>query len=774
VTPRWVGLAAALTGCSTLAPPQVACDEQNPCKQGQVCNDGTCYDDALPARDLIALDVSSALEGGFRVELRGNDASVRRILDERPYRFRAGLGDREDGDDLIPGVRDRLSLLVEETFAVDGDDQTAPLPATLTLTQPSRLRRDPTTAALQRFDPLSPEGEPVAQPEVVVPWAHYEPQDEDGSRPLVVLVNPDDTKDAKTNSEVYRGLVYRQLVRPQSGEVETHAFTIPTRRECHRKLHGTVRILGDMAPPDVAVELALVHARGVPTGGEPVCELQTGTPAVCSPDTVLPNAPPSCTNANQCPAPYGCHDQRCGCASDDECPEGQICEVDTHRCALDLVDLPATKGGVGTRPGEADFDAWVYTYCEDAIEMDRELEFVVRAAPQTAPDQRALPPLNFRVRADFLWQDGKGKPVELSPLCFPPWAPPQRLAVVLQVAPQELYRDDGGGVWTCCATDCFDQGAPPPTPAACPVATSLSARTTFAPDLEQWSAASCVDLDSAPDSPGGQTVTSSFDLATCVAAGDPCEIALTRGEDSLAYELRIEPPVGSLVRSMVFPVPQVVDAATTALAPPPLAYRVLLRGQAALEDADGCKSTPGIDPSACTVDAEILAERLRVPGDEDPALGPFFYTARTIPGSDGDFVLPVNPGVYVLTALPRIRSPGGPAAIRVVDLRLGAPAVDVSGPIPVADLDEPIVLENGQFVTFELTDFDSSTVAVPLDMASWKQLRFGDQPLDLGDPDTCHSATPRGCSIRRLRPGNSGLSLTQERFAKFVTRKSGE
>ena len=41
-------------------------------------------------------------------------------------------------------------------------------------------------------------------------------------------------------------------------------------------------------------------------------------------------------------------------------------------------------------------------------------------------------------------------------------------------------------------------------------------------------------------------------------------------------------------------------------------------------------------------------------------------------------------------------------------------------------------------------------------------------PLDLGAPETC--APSEACLIRRLRPGNSPLLLTQDQFVTYVAR----
>jgi hypothetical protein len=320
---------------------------------------------------------------------------------------------------------------------------------------------------------------------------------------------------------------------------------------------------------------------------------------------------------------------------------------------------------------------------------------------------------------------------------------------------------------------------PPTPPTTCPLGASVTASTLFTPDPAPWKQFNCMDLDRPdPTVPEGsqRVVYGPFDTTGCATDDTPCTLALSPGTQGLEYQLRIEPPVGSLVRSMTLPA-QRIDASTPSIVAPTLAYRVLLRGRvelAPLLTADGNQDLT----VRCPVNAEIMAERLRVPG-EDPStiVGPYFYSAHTIPGSlvckpgssFASFVLPVNPGVYLVTALPHTGSQGGPAKIIVLDLREGSDLVDSSGPLPIADLPDPIVMEPGTLVTIELDNFDRSSVATPLDLAGWAPID-GDPELDLNRPDTCHGAGDRGCEIRRLRP-KGGLSPTQEQYVKYLTRR---
>lgn len=775
-----------LLACSTLAEVEQVtkcvsdkeCDDKVP---GQVCGGGICYDASLPDRTAIGLDVlGNGVESNFRVELRGVDSSVLRI-DRTPIRYSVSLDDRTlENNDVIPGVRDHLQISLSETYRSGDKDRTVALAGDLSLSQNSRLGREAVTNNLLRVDLVDPMTmQAVVDPKVVVPWARYEREDDGNDIPLLLAIDADDALDPDTNIQVNRGIVYRQLVRPQLEGVDTHAFEMHTRRECHRKINGDV-LLVDGSTPQNPVDLSFRHARRDPEAGA-ICdpEPETGTPAVCSPQTIAAlTSLPECITANDCPRPYGCYpsgdSKRCGCDSDDECPLGQVCELTSKRCALDLGDLVATKGITSAVTPEGNrYDAWFYTYCESDLEADREMDFVVSAAPRnidgTGP--APLPPLTYRTTIGFTWDNGMPKAITPSRVCLPTWAPPQSLAFALSSPPQQLYTDAKGRPWVCCTSACLDSVAttdPATPPDICPLGAIITARTVFTREPLAWKDATCMDLErNDPALPeGSQRVTyGPLDRSSCTQAGTPCEISLSHGDSSLEYEIRIEPPVGSLVRSAILP-PQLVDASTTSVAPVELEYRVLVRGQVRLPSGEEDCS----DIVACLPNAEVMAERLHLP-DEDPAttLGPYFFTAPTIPGSPGDFVLAVNPGVYLLTALPQSGSQGGPARIAVYDLRLGSPLVKTQGPIPTADLD-PIELEPGKLVTIELDNFDRSSVAVPLDLSSWKGQIPGYPDLDLNAPDTCYGTTGRGCQIRRMRTGKSGLSPTQEQFVKYLTR----
>ncbi len=775
------GLATAALTCSTLAPVDTpdGCSVDADCKEaGFVCGgEGLCYAAEFPPRALIGLDVrGGGLAKAIRVELRGEDSAVLRI-DRSPLRYSVSLDDRDDG----PGVRDQLRISLHETYASGDDKTTIELAGAVTLSQDSRLARESVTSPSRDIALVDAMGKPIEGPRLELPWARYDRDPLGNDIPLLLRINATDALDEGSQIFVYRGPVYRQIVRPQLAGVGVYDFAIQTRRECHRKVRGSVVVGADNTPVS-GVNVEFRHIGRDPADG-PICDPQPeeGSPAVCSPRTIAAlDGLPECITVNDCPAPYGCHatgdddgSKRCGCDRDSQCPSRQVCDLESQRCALNLDKLVAARGS--TVDDTNDYDAWFYTYCDDDLEADPEMNFLVTATPGGG-GQGTVPSMTYTTVIDFPWQNGLYPPRDAQQICMPDWAPSQPVGLTLAGAPQALYVDNDERPWTCCSPTCLDtkSGMPPTAPASCPVAATATAHAMFTPDPALWKQYSCMEL-AATDSTvpaGSQRVPyGPFDLASCSQLGKPCEISLSPGTPAgpgLEYELRLEPAVGSLIRSMAFP-PTLIDAATTTVTPPKLEYRVLLRGRVELAPE---LAMEGEDTTiSCPLRADIMAERLRMPEEAGTTvLGPHFYIGHTIPGSIFcEFVLPVNPGVYAVTALTQSGSRGGPAKIKVFDLRLGSPLVDSTGLMPVADLPAPIVMEAGTLVTLELDNFDRSTVAVPLDLAGWKPIE-GHPELDLNAPDTCHGPTGRGCEIRRLRAKGGGLALTQEQYVKYLTR----
>ena len=229
---------------------------------------------------------------------------------------------------------------------------------------------------------------------------------------------------------MHRGLLLRE-----PAPAARHIFNVPSVRECHRELNGTVLFPdgGVTFPPDPAIDPAtfsvLVSMRHAGRADDndpntPVCDPTpvTGTPATCSPATIQPQINDECVNNNQCPDPYRCYDapngqgKRCGCRFDVDCPKGQVCNVDRQQCALDLTDRPAIKPVSVPLSNNVGFDAYTYTYCDEEPKADRTMEFIVTAAPD---DRFGLPRLSYSDVIDFTYQEGSQQGTKLKRICLP-------------------------------------------------------------------------------------------------------------------------------------------------------------------------------------------------------------------------------------------------------------------------------------------------------------------------------------------------------------------
>jgi hypothetical protein len=137
--------------------------------------------------------------------------------------------------------------------------------------------------------------------------------------------------------------------------------------------------------------------------------------------------------------------------------------------------------------------------------------------------------------------------------------------------------------------------------------------------------------------------------------------------------------------------------------------------------------------------------------------------------------MPLDPGVYVVTAYPGVSQPGGPAPYEVIDLREDSELLEDIDGVPNATLADPLELDDGVLVRVQLRDFAVSTRVTPLDIGSWEYQSDFPEDLDLNDPSTClgSSSTPRGCSIRRLRPADTPISLLLSGKFQFTTRDRG-
>lgn len=763
---------AVLAGaCSTAAPEEQDrfCVDDSDCQQGQICSNSLCYENELPPREPIALDVRTDSLSGFqfRIEFRGEDRHLTEVVEPPPVRFYVDQ----------PDVRDRLLIRLKEwqySDLIAGEKAGAVGRATLELQEGSRLGRAPFVVTGLNYPPKSWNGDPAEPPDLIKAWPHYHLADEDGDQPLYLkLTYEDDAPGAPP--EYRRGIVARQLARAGREASGDQAFEIETVRECHRKILGSIRFPeGPLAvdPPldtPPTVKISMRHAGRADDGDPmtPICDPAPlgETPATCAVETIVNADYPQCSGT-LCPEPYGCYPdpvtdvKRCGCKYDHECPKGQVCNVEQQKCALDLADRLAIKDVTADAVDDAAVASAVYIYCDADPSADRTMEFIVRAEPDA---RLGLPRLNYRVVLTFLVGDLTGS-TPLGRVCLPTWERARAIDLPLVGKPATLYRDGSDRAWTCCDTSCLSGSAPPAeAPGVCPVRPAISVVGEFAvanPSL--WEQAACMPLSGADDE--GKVRVTYPSTITCPEDSEAsCNISLSPGApggDGQTYTLRVEPPVGSLFRSATLPLTVTSDLTTANLEE--LQRRVLLRGRVCQGQSAGgaCEAANA---------AEVVAERVIRGEDPDTLLGPYFYSMNTMPSS-GDYVIPVNPGVYLVTALPSAakNSDIGPAPIVVVDLREGSPLLVEEDGVLVAEIDD-LKLKTGWVYTLELNDFDSSSRVIPLDVTSWVGLTDPDgEVLDLNAPGTCQPS--EGCQIRRVRSAGSPVRLPQDQIIRYVAR----
>jgi hypothetical protein len=360
-------------------------------------------------------------------------------------------------------------------------------------------------------------------------------------------------------------------------------------------------------------------------------------------------------------------------------------------------------------------------------------------------------------------------------VCLPDWSPPDpndAVTIDLTGDPRELL-GEGDASWTCCSTTCLPTAAEegPIEPAqetgcfgaigsagaADPLTISLEA-SLLMEDVEGWEDLGCLPIE--PEDADAGVAAIMVSTPSCTES--PCTFELGRGPADAppSYRLRVEPPVGSVLASKVADVHLVNDSFGRI----GLSQRPLIRGVVKLPESlcDAAEGDCGAER------AVVMAERLWMP-DDDPAgvLAPHFYSAETfydpITQTQGAFVLPVNPGVYVFTVLPAGVRNGGPAPIQVLDMPEGH----------VEQLE--ITLDLGVTVSIRMRGFDRDASVLPLDTGTWSGIDHpaGDgRTLDLNDPDECYPVGgTQGCRIRALVPPGRQLFLNQVDETGFIARK---
>lgn len=776
-----------LTGCSTLAPkpPEVECITSEDCDEeaGFVCELGVCRDGGdKPPLAIIGFDLQEVAGGQaqFRAEIAGCDGEVLsegtaiRVL-SLPRPELAGL----------------LRLGVSSSAPLDPEDPT--LPSTFTLTQGSRFARD----RLRRQVAFNPEEE-LVEKLIEVAWPRYWP---DNTLPSFLgqggyLVWQ--TQPLPVEESTPQALRYQQLAPPVvlTGELQRACesdldcctteescdtedvrnacvvslgecrdpfndrvtYTYTYEDACDRPLRGQVVTVDDqlnILGPLPGVSIALRHAdaeRSVPLALPRLDEISV--------DMREPE-----------------------CAGTAECAAGLICNPETEQCELPLAGLAAWIGTVPAEPEpglDGQFDARVYTYCEGlpaGEPLQRSFDVTV------TPPESALPSIILHADVDFApLQAGGQKPTASfdGNLCVPAFGPAQDITLALSGEPRTLLTG-----YTCCDIDCLprteeDANDPPKAQTQCAGASSGATATyraesqlVFSPDeLEAWNAedSPCIGVQADADGIVGVLRRS----GACGTLDDTgtntpqCELSLPSNRDTpREYDLRIETPTGSVSGSLDTTT-TVAPGTIATVTPFELPDRVIVRGRVVVGD---CTEVDEADGDCGSPGAQILAERLRMDGESEANTpGPYFHQVSTFfdPTQDagaraGAYVLPLDPGVWVITALPDSGTDGGPAQLSVLDLREAE--LEVEPP--------PFQLETGILVTVDVSSFDRRSQMIPLDTGSYAELLHPDDgtALDLGQAGECLSSDGPtvGCRIRRL-VGGSSLPPSQIGQVRFTAR----
>lgn len=776
-----------LAGCSTLAPepsPQECRNDADCSVAGEVCAPDTnvCVPgEQLPPVADLGFDVQELVGAQvvFRAEVGGCDAETgftsanKELTIERNHlqqSFELSVYTRVPDEPGMPTLDD---VMVGE----------------VQLSQASRFGRATTTTP--RIDYPTTDGTemPSLLP-TVIRWPRYHPYDAmptalggggfvqwrslpEAAAPLYAMIVPPTVGDTPCAADdacgpapnfCVPGLKQCTLIgNPR------FAYAVQYDDDCSRNLQGRVRLI------DPVSLVTIVDGNGNPAGVDGV--------AIRVRHADTEDAPRLGVFAlGDTPAT----DRAPACSSDAECIAGeQFCDEDTQQCQLALAGRAADSGTVVTDS----VGAWatpVYTYCEGTGNVGLVRSFTLTAAPQG-------PVAAMSYTADLQFNPitaGQPKPTgNVRDLCVPTWGTAQQVTIDLAADPITLV-GSGDAAYRCCDIGCLPRtpedaaAMPGPTQASsCDGRTSAGAVPSAiveaplvldADARTRWDEAGCL----VPQPADGDVVGALRQAIECAGSSSSdgtCTVPnLAAGPDGGArpYSLRIESPVGSLFGS--FASEMSVDAQTgDAPVRFDLPRRVLVRGRVVL-DADTCTDVAPPDRDCGSEGAVVIAERLRMPGESAASVpGPYYHEVQTfydpVGHRRGGYVLPLDPGVWLVTALPQSGSQGGPAPIEVLDLRDGG------------DRSHDFELGTGVLVTLNVSGFDRTAQVVPLDRGSWRDLPHPGR-LDATDPAATRvdlnaigeclaaaSEVPQACRIRRLVAGAS-IGASQIGQVRFIAR----
>ena len=749
----WLAAIATSWACSSAMEPTPVefCQSDADCSEDQVCGPtGFCSDQFFPLA-YIAFDVqeSAGSQTQFRAELFGCDQEV----EARP----------PDGLEISQGVVSQtLELSVVRRDAANLEFMSVPLEATFELSQASRLSRP-----LFRRSVAHPPSEGEAT-SVEVRWPRYHPENQQlnpqyaGGGFILWTITP-----RAIEGEPDRAPMYAMFVPPVADETllcedgdepcgpglecvgwngadvcrpqrnpRTAYLNVGYQEVCNRQLRGQAVLITpdfERGNPIAGTSVSVRYGPGV--DGDPF-----GVPA-------LEDAP-LLERAPQCSSDADCID------------EGQFCDLASRQCFLNLVGRVANAVDA-TTDDSGWFSTPVYTYCEGQTTTPVRRTYTVNVSDRDTERiaERVVPSINYDGEAVF----SPPPNVEDKPagqidglLCVPDLGPPKALQVTLRGEPVTLL--SGGSAdqeYTCCDIGCLPREEGETTgvsESSCtgrtstdPTVLRLEAPVTLSPAaIAGWIEAGCALPSVADDS--DRTIGVLSRIARCTDDSGACEVqGLAAGPDGGArrYRLRLEAPEGSLFRSMDVPVD--IQAGDDGPLEIELLPRVLVRGRVMLPD-DLCPAAA--EGGDCgSANAWVMAERLRWPeNDERRPPGPYFQQVQTfvdpVRQTKGHYVLPLDPGVWIVTALPATASLGFPARYEILDLR-DAPATT----------EQNFPLDQGSLVTLKLDDFDRRATVATIDSGSWRDiLQHEGRFIDLSNVRECWGDEGQACRIRRLFP----------------------